>query len=169
MGRRYRTKGHGQFGKKDGAWLNFWLLVATIFILLFIVFARSGVDNFITAFISLIGLICLPIATFLFIVSIIGNSWDKGLPDISKLFKRKEKVVVDLSFKPLLGFEKCSPQFQEYMRREIESGRAEPKTEPQGEFEDATYDPDSNIHYGERGGRYRYRYNRKGEPYMDYF
>ena len=55
------------------------------------------------------------------------------------------------------------------MRREIESGRAEPKTEPQGEFVDATYDPDSNIHYGERGGRYRYRYNRNGEPYRDYF
>ena len=92
MGRRYRTKGHGQFGKKDGAWLNFWLLVSTIFILLFIVFARSGVDNFITAFISLIGLICLPIATFLFIVIIIGNSWDKGLLEISKFFKEKKKL-----------------------------------------------------------------------------
>ena len=90
MGRRHRTKGNAQFaGKKDGAWFNFWLLVSSIFILLFIVFARSGVDNFITALISLIGLICLPIAPFLFIVSIIGNSWDKGLPDISKIFKRK--------------------------------------------------------------------------------
>ena len=170
MGRRYRTKGHGQFGKKDGAWLNFWLLVATIFILLFIVFARSGVDNFITAFISLIGLICLPIATFLFIVSIIGNSWDKGLPDISKLFKRKEKVVVDPSFKPLLGFEKCSPQFQEYMRREIESGRAEPKREPQGEFEDATYKNDYSEYMGERGGRYTIRFSKKtGRPYRQYY
>ena len=55
----------------------------------------------------------------------------------------------------LFGFEKCSPQFQEYMRREIESGRPEPKKEPQGEFEDATCDPDSNIHYGEKGGRYK--------------
>ena len=73
-------------------------------------------------------------STFLFIGSIIGNSWDKGLPDISKVFKRKEKVVVDPSFKPLLGFEKCSPQFQEYMRKEIKSGRVKPKTEPQGNF-----------------------------------
>ena len=134
MGRRYRTKGHGQFGKKDGAWLNFWLLVSTTFILLFFVFARSGIDNLITAFISLIGLICLPIATFLFIVSIIGNSLDKGLPDISKVFKRKDKIKVNPSFDPLLGFEKCSPQFQEYMRKEIKSGRVKPKTKPQGNF-----------------------------------
>ena len=171
MGRRYRTKGNAQFaGKKDGAWFNFWLLVSSIFILLFIVFARSGVDNFITALISLIGLICLPIAPFLFIVSIIGNSWDKGLPDISKIFKRKEKIVVDPSFKPLLGFEKCSPQFQEYMRREIESGRAEPKTEPQGEFEDATYENNYSEYMGERGGRYTIRYSKKtGRPYRQYY
>ena len=134
MGRRYRTKGNGQFGKKDGAWFNFWLLVSTTFFLLFIVFARSGVDNLITAFISLIGLICLPIAPFLFIVSIIGNTWNKGLPDISKVYKRKDKIKVNPSFNPLLGFEKCSPQFQEYMRKEIKSGRIKPKTEPQGNF-----------------------------------
>ena len=53
------------------------------------------------------------------------------------------------------------------MRGEIEAGRAEPKTEPQGNIEDATYD--DGVHYGERGGRYRYRYNRNGEPYRDYF
>ena len=170
MGRRYRTKGHGQFGKKDGTWLNFWLLVSTIFILLFFVFARSGINNLITAFISLIGLICLPIATFLFIVSIAGNSWDKGLPDITKVFKRKEKVEVDPSFKPLLGFEKCSPQFQEYMRREIESGRVKPKTERQGNIEDATYENDYSEYMGERGGRYTIRYSKKtGRPYRQYY
>ena len=74
------------------------------------------------------------IATFLFIVSIIGNSLDKGLPDISKVFKRKDKIKVNPSFDPLLGFEKCSPQFQEYMRKEIKSGRVRPKTKPQGNF-----------------------------------
>ena len=171
MGRRYRTKGTGQFVKKDGAWLNFWLLISTIFVLLFFVFARSNtITNPISAFISLIGLICLPISLFLFIVSIIGNTWDKGLPDISKLFKRKEKVVVDPYFKPLLGFEKCSPQFQEYMRREIESGRAEPKTEPQGEFEDATYKNDYSEYMGERGGRYAIRFSKKtGRPYRQYY
>ena len=135
MGRRYRTKGSGQFGKKDGAWLNFWLLISTIFVLLFFVFARSNtITNPITAFISLIGLICLPISLFLFIVSIIGNTWNKGLPDISKVYRRKDKIKVNPSFNPLLGFEKCSPQFQEYMRKEIKSGRVKPKTEPQGNF-----------------------------------
>ena len=83
--------------------------------------------------------------------------------------KRRQKKLEAQNTEPLLGFEKCSPQFQAYMRRETEAGRAEPKTEPQGEFEDATYDPDSNVHYGERGGRYRYRYNKRGEAYRDYF
>ena len=90
-------------------------------------------------------------------MSIIGNSWDKGLPDISKLFKRKEKVVVDPSFKPLLGFEKCSPQFQEYMRREIE-------------FEDATYENNYSEYMGERGGRYTIRYSKKtGRSYRQLY
>ena len=83
--------------------------------------------------------------------------------------KLRQKELEAKNTEPLLGFEKCSPQFQAYMRREIEAGRAEPRTEPQGEFEDATYDPDSNVHYGERGGRYRYRYNKRGEAYRDYF
>ena len=87
MGRRYRTKGNGLFMKRDGSWLNFWLLTSTIFILLFFTFARSGIDNPITSFISVIGLFCLPVAPFLFILSIIGNSWDKSVVDctISKL------------------------------------------------------------------------------------
>ena len=165
MGRRYRTKGNGLLMKKDGSWLNFWLLTSTSFILLFFTFARSGIDNPITAFISLIGLFCLPVAPFLFLLSIIGGSWDRGLPDISKFFKRK--TTIDPSFKPLLGFEKCSPQFQDYMRREIEAGRVKPKTERQKDFKEATYD--DGVRFGERGGRYRYRYNRKGEPYRDYF
>ena len=94
MGRRYRTKGSGQFGKKDGAWLNFWLLISTIFVLLFFVFARSNtITNPISAFISLIGLICLPISLFLFIVSVIGNTWDKGFPDISKGDKSKQNSI----------------------------------------------------------------------------
>tara|TARA_B100001057_G_scaffold476404_1_gene544356 strand:- start:601 stop:816 length:216 start_codon:yes stop_codon:yes gene_type:complete len=67
-------------------------------------------------------------------VSIIGNKRYKGLPVISKVFKRKEKTKVDHSFKPLLGFEKCSQQFQEYMRKEIESGRVKPKIKPLGNF-----------------------------------
>ena len=81
---------------------------------------------------------------------------------------RQRKLEAD-NKEPLLGFEKCSPQFQAYMREEIKAGRVKAKTEPQGEFKDATYDPDSNIHYGERGGRYRYRYNKRGEAYRDYF
>ena len=28
---------------------------------------------------------------------------------------------------------------------------------------------EENVFYGERGGRYRYRYNRNGQPYRDYF
>ena len=59
MGRRYRTKGNGQFGKKDGAWFNFWLLVSTTFILLFFVFAKNSSDNFITAFISAYSLVAV--------------------------------------------------------------------------------------------------------------
>ena len=83
--------------------------------------------------------------------------------------KKRQRELEVKNSEPLLGFEKCSPQFQAYMREEIKAGRVKPKTEPQGEFKDATYDPSENIHYGERGGRYRYRYNRKGQPYRDYF
>ena len=82
--------------------------------------------------------------------------------------KKRQRELEEKNIEPLLGFEKCSPQFQAYMRAEIEAGRAEPKTEKQSDFK-ATYDPENNIHYGERGGRYRYRYNRNGEAYRDYF
>ena len=81
--------------------------------------------------------------------------------------RKRQKELEAKNTEPLIGFEKCSPQFQAYMRGEIEAGRAKPKTEPQEEFADANYD--DNVHFGERGGRYRYRYNKYGEPYRDYF
>lgn len=102
------------------------------------------------------------LSIWIFIKLVDFNSWLKRQSG-----KRRQKELEAKNTEPLLGFEKCSPQFQAYMRGEIEAGRAEPKTEPQGNIEDATYD--DGVHYGERGGRYRYRYNRNGEPYRDYF
>ena len=88
--------------------------------------------------------------------------------------KQKRKVKLENweveNFEPLKGFEKCSPQFQAYMRKEIAAGRVKPKTEEQGEFEDATYEYEGSTQLGKRGGRFELRYSRKtGKPYRHYF
>ncbi len=36
-----------------------------------------------------------------------------------------------------------------------------------GEIE--AFSPEEQVFYGDRGGRYRIRYNKNGEPYRDYF
>ena len=93
---------------------------------------------------------------------------DSLIRDAKKVSRRRRQEELESkNTKPLLGFEKCSPQFQAYMRGEIEAGRAKPKTEPQGEFPKSRYDDD--VCYGERGGRYRYKVNKYGEVYRQYF
>ena len=68
-----------------------------------------------------------------------------GLPNFSKRVQKqviKKREILEVEKEPLLGYEKCSPQFQAYMRKEIKAGRKKPKTAPQGIFEDATYTED---------------------------
>ena len=71
---------------------------------------------------------------------------------------------------PLLGYEKCSPQFQAYMRKEIKAGRAKPQKYPQADYERATYTEDKNKTYkGKRGGKYTKGKTKDGRPYRRYF
>ena len=96
-----------------------------------------------------------------------------GVPNFSKRLKKqviKKREILEAEKEPLLGYEKCSPQFQAYIRKEIKAGRKKPKTAPQGNFEDATYTEDKNKTYkGKRGGRYTKDKTKDGRPYRRYF
>ena len=79
--------------------------------------------------------------------------------------KKRQRELEAKNTKPLKGYELCSPQFQAYMRGEIEAGRAKPKTKKQEPIEE--YDP---TYFGERGCRYEIRYSKKtGRPYRHYW
>ena len=64
-----------------------------------------------------------------------------GFFKIKRLIKQviKNREILEAEKEPLLGYEKCSPQFQAYMRKEIKAGRKKPQKYPQGNFENATY------------------------------
>ena len=100
---------------------------------------------------------------------------DSLIRDAKKVSRRRRQEELESkNTKPLLGFEKCSPQFQAYMRGEIEAGRAKPKTKTQEEEEKENKlkkekEKEKGVYYGERGGRYRYRVNKYGELYRHYF
>ena len=75
---------------------------------------------------------------------------------------------------PLKGYEKCSPQYQAYMRKQIAAGKAKPKTKTQEEEEKEIElkkqkEKKDDVYYGPRGGVYRYRLRKNGELYRDYY
>ena len=98
---------------------------------------------------------------------------DSLIRDAKKDSRRRRQQRLENN-EPLRGYEKCSPQFQAYMRGEIEAGRAKPKTKTQEEEEKENKlkkekEKEDGVYYGPRGGVYRYKVRKNGELYRDYY
>ena len=92
----------------------------------------------------------------------------------AKKVSRKRRQNKLENNEPLKGYEKCSPQYQAYMRKQIAAGKAKPKTKTQEEEEKEIElkkqkEKKDDVHYGPRGGVYRYKVRKNGELYRDYY
>ena len=91
---KYRSKlvrGYGKagglFNKKEGKWLNLFLIISEIFSFLFFVFAmgQANIDNPVIAIIGLLGLLSIFTTPMLFFVAITFSKLSYGTPNFSFL------------------------------------------------------------------------------------
>ena len=63
----------------------------------------------------------------------------------------------------------CEERTKKYNELVKEGKAGEPQKDGKGIATGYINREEEQVFYGERGGRYRYRYNRNGQPYRDYF
>ena len=130
---KYRSKlvrGYGKagsgFNKKGGQWLNFWFYLSAFISYFFFVGAWTGAntDNPFWFVISLLGLLSLFITPMLFVMVLGTSKFSYGIPNFISIIKAKkirEEKLQKFKDNPLSGYRICSPQFQAYMKKQMEA------------------------------------------------